>query len=74
LHHGGKLKENDMIVNQNGDEVVETYLFSYSYEIATNYERDEAIRLILQHLKCTIVRTNATKHGNTELELRKDES
>ena len=63
-----------MITNQNGDSVEEAPMFLSWSDQATNAERDEAIKLILQHLGCHIVRTNATKHGNTELVLRVNES
>lgn len=63
-----------MKVNQRDEPIEETTLFGGAWcDPATDAERDEAIALILRHLGCTIVRTNATKHGNTELELRKDE-
>lgn len=60
-----------MHVNQKGEPVVETELFKCWSDTATDTERDTAISLILEHLGLEIVRTNATKHGNTELELRK---
>lgn len=58
-------------VNQNGDPVQEVTLFECWSEPSTALERDTAIGLILNHLGMTIVRTNATRHGNAELELRK---
>ena len=57
--------------NTNGDHLDETVLFTVWSSKATDYERDTAIRMILEHLGLEIVRTNATKHGTTELELRK---
>ncbi len=59
--------------NQVDEPVTEDMLFTCWGERATDDERDKAIGLILQHLGMTIVRTNATKHGTTELELRKEE-
>lgn len=58
-------------VNQNYEPIEETTLFESWSDPATNAQRDTAIGLILQHLGMTIVQTNATKHGTTELELRK---
>lgn len=63
-----------MSTNQQSKPILETTLFKSWSQIATDAELNQAIILILEHLNCTIVRTNATKHGNTELELRKDES
>lgn len=62
-----------MATNQKGEPVEETPLFWGWSDPATDAERDEAIGMILRHMGMKIVRTNATKHGNTELELRKDE-
>jgi hypothetical protein len=60
-----------MIVNQNGDEVIETTLFTpWVHEDVTDDERDHVIALILQHLGLEAVRTNATKRGHTEVDLR----
>lgn len=59
-----------MQVNQLGEEIEETALFEIWSDPATDAERDKAISLILCHLNCAIVRTNATKHGTTEIELR----
>lgn len=61
------------LVNQKGEPVEETTLFRMWGETATDEERDTAIFLILDHLKMKVVRTNATKHGNVELVLRKEE-
>lgn len=61
-----------MQVNQDGEDVVVDLMFQ-AWGSATNEERDEAIRLICEHLKVHIVRTNATKGGRTELQLRKDD-
>jgi len=59
--------------NQMDEPVEETQLFEFWCDTATDKERDTAISLILGHLGLKIVRTNATKHGTTELELRKEE-
>jgi hypothetical protein len=58
--------------NQIDEPIEETPLFRCWGEQATDDERDAAIGLILGHLGLKIVRTNATKHGTTELELRPD--
>lgn len=47
-------------------------LFTLWSDRATDDERDKAIGLILEHLGMEIVRTNETKHGTTEIELRKE--
>lgn len=62
------------MVNQRDEPVVEESLFRCWSRTATDEERDTAIGLILEHLGLEIVSTNATKHGNTELELRKGSS
>lgn len=59
-------------VNQKGEEIVEETLFQPWSVPATDEERDAAITLLCEHLNVRIVRTNATKHGNTELVLRED--
>ena len=58
-----------MKVNQNNEPVTKVQMFAFWSDPATNAERDQAIRLILIHLGCHIVRTNTTKHGATKLEL-----
>ena len=60
----------DRWVNQLGEPVEETQLFQIGCDSATDYERDTAISMILDYLQMEIVRTNATKHGTTELVLR----
>ena len=65
-----------MIVNQRGEEVTEETLFGYVGDTLTavsDQDRDDAIALICQHLGIRIVRTNATKHGNTQLVLQTEE-
>ena len=59
------------MLNQKSEEVEEDVLFKCYSPRATEADRDEAIGLILEHLNCQIVRTNATKSGATELEIRK---
>jgi hypothetical protein len=58
--------------NHNDELVQETLMFKCWSDAATEQERDTAINLILEHLKMEIVKTNATKHGTVELELRKE--
>ena len=55
-----------------GDPVEETQLFKLWSDSATDDERDTAISMILDYLQMEIVRTNATKHGTTEIVLRKE--
>lgn len=63
-----------MNINQNGEPVTEKQMFALWSDSATDAERDQAIKLILIHLECHIVCTNATKHGATELVLRVNDS
>jgi hypothetical protein len=61
-------------VNQFGQPLVEEYRFAYVGD-ARAEEQDiaDAISLLCEHLKVDIVRTNATKHGGFELQLRRQE-
>ncbi len=61
--------------NQAGEPIKERRLFQ-TYENGgnyTDYHRNVAIALILEHLGLMMFETNATKHGNTEMRLEKDE-
>jgi hypothetical protein len=62
-------------VNQYGEPIHEEQLFAHIGQLTcteiTDQDRNDAIALILQHLGLEIIATNATKHGNTELMLRK---
>ena len=60
----------DQWINRLGDPVEETQLFKFWSDSATDDERDTAISMILDYLQMEIVRTNATKHGTTELVFR----
>ena len=62
-------------LNQAGQPIHEEQLFTCvgSRDEITDQTRNDAIALILQHLGVEIVATNATKHGNTEMVLRKPE-
>lgn len=60
-------------VNTNGDEIEETIMFHMWCGGHTDDERNMAIYLLLDHFNLEIVRTNATKHGTTEMVLRKQE-
>lgn len=63
-----------MQVNQAGHPIEEEQLFvhmGYSLSEITDQDRNDAIALLCQHLGVQIVHTNATKHGNFELVLRK---
>lgn len=64
-------------VNQLGQPVEEQQLFGYVHTSIRCYgpsptddERDVAISLLAERLGVEIVRTNATKRGNTEIILR----
>jgi len=60
-------------VNQCDASIIETPLFECTGDLWNHYsdeDRNDAIALLCARLKVTIVRTNATKHGNVELKLR----
>lgn len=62
-----------MDVNQRGDPISETQIFpSYGTEVDTE-DLHEALNMLCEHLGVAIVRTNATKHGHSQLQLRKKE-
>ena len=57
-------------VNQMGDVAFEDDLLNpWCDTPATDAERDDIIRLLLEHLNLRAIRTNKTKHGNTEVQL-----
>jgi len=58
-----------MMVNQRGEPVQEDYLYPGDLR---DGELEQALFMLLQHLNLDLVRTNATKHGNVELDLRRD--
>ena len=58
----------DQWVNTNGDPVEETVMFIGDYH--TLEECEKAICLLLDHFNLEVVRTNATKHGTTDVVLR----
>lgn len=63
-----------MMVNQNGDEVVET-LIMQGYGGEFDFIGDElgqALCLLAEKLGYSFIRTNATKGGRPEIQLRKD--
>lgn len=57
-----------MIVNQQGKPVQEDFLGTWSD--LSHAELQELLFLVIAHLNLAAYRTNATKHGTTELELR----
>lgn len=59
-----------MNVNQRGEEVEETVLSPYWGDM-TGDEAKTLLMLLLDRLGLEAVRTNATKHGATEVILRK---
>jgi len=58
-----------MRVNQRGEEVCETD-FSLYGETPTPEELTQIVILLLEQLNFKAVKTNATKHGNVEIEVR----
>lgn len=56
-----------MKTNQRGEEVQEETLWPGQLNVG---ELEEAVFMLLARLNLDLVRTNATKHGNVELELR----
>lgn len=60
-----------VLINQRGEPIVEEWLGPHS-ELAEG-ELQRIVFLLLGHLKLEACRTNATKHGNTEIVLREVE-
>lgn len=60
-----------MLVNQNDEPIKEWTLFSAG-DFKNDTEVANAVLLLANHLGMRFVRTNATKHGHQELELRKE--
>lgn len=60
-----------MRTNQRGEEVQEHVLWQ---EDLNPGEAEALLFVLLDHLNLIAVRTNATKHGNTELQLRPRDS
>lgn len=59
------------MLNQSGDEIFEEDVFTPHWQSGTtDAEVRDTICLILGHLNLKVIKTNATKHGTTELELR----
>lgn len=61
-------------VNQRGELIIEVPLFEHLGDLWNTYteqDRNDAITLLCQHLKVTIIRTNATKDGDYQLKLRR---
>lgn len=64
-----KFAEEEMRVNQNGQPIVEEPLFvDWATATPTDDERDQVIAFLLEKFEVRVIRTNATKHGNTELQ------
>lgn len=60
-----------MQVNQKGEPIEETYLLPFGDSSSMTLEElREALALVCDHLQVNIYRTNATKSGNVEIELR----
>lgn len=54
--------------NQRGEQVVEETLFPFGANASAADVR-EAISLLCDHLGVRVIKTNATKHGYTEVQL-----
>lgn len=69
-----KAKKTTPRSNARGERINEEQLFAHigqaAYTYITDQDRNDAIALILNHLGLIVVATNATKHGDTELQLR----
>lgn len=57
-------------VNQKGEEVFEETLFEWS-DLCSS-EIKEIVFLMSEHLGISFIRTNATKHGDTQIKLIKN--
>lgn len=58
------------LVNPRGKPVETTVLLPYGSEHLSPEELHEALNLLCEHLGIKIIRTNATKQGNTEIQLK----
>ena len=61
-----------MRTNQAGSPVEEEMLYAHgmTFGAVEDKDRDAAIALLCRHFGVEVVRTNATKHGTTEVVLR----
>jgi hypothetical protein len=59
-----------MRVNQNGVPINEEEMFQSWSDRLSPRDMEASMRLLLDYFHLEIWRTNATKHGNPELELR----
>lgn len=59
-----------MQANQRGDEIEETVLSQYWPDDVTDDQMRQVVFGLLEHLKLEAVRTNATKHGDTQVVIR----
>lgn len=57
-----------MRLNQAGAPIKEEYISEYGQ--LNVRENRELLFMLIEHLNLAIWRTNATKHGNTEIQLR----
>lgn len=62
-----------MRVNQRGEEVDGHQVFYVGDDFHSSTEQSDAIALLCEHLGIEIWSTNATKHGDRQLVLRKKE-
>lgn len=61
-----------MQVNQRGDPIAETQIFP-AHDVVSTEDLRDAVNLLCEILGVEIVRTNATKCGNCELQWRAKE-
>ena len=64
------------LTNQAGKPVVEEILISYGmvHDTLENEDLCEIVAQLCGRLNVSVVRTNATKHGSTEIALREETS
>lgn len=56
-------------VNQRGERVIERHIYMPD---ASPYEVQQVLAQLIERMSLHVVETNATKHGNTEIQLRSD--
>ncbi|WP_087865086.1 hypothetical protein [Comamonas thiooxydans] len=61
------------LVNQQGNPAHTEVLLPYGSEQLSPSDLQEALSMLYEHLGVQLVRTNCTKHGHTELQLRQVE-
>lgn len=59
--------------NQRDEQVSEENFSTWNMHELSHSELAEVLAMLLDHCKLKLIRTNATKHGNTEFKLLQDD-